>query len=117
MLLLSLGFTVGSKAKCFCLAMQTTLGIDASALPLLKAVGTCSPGSAGGGMEMAHAVCLASAAEWRWQEQVSGPLLTKKLLFTSALPKEKCTDYIITTRSKAVCFHTTMRGELVFAPQ
>lgn len=58
-LLLSLGFSHGNKAKCFCLARQITLGIDASAFPLLKAVGH------GDGMEMPRAVCLAPAAEWR----------------------------------------------------
>lgn len=68
MLLLSLGFTQGSKAKCFCLATQITLGIGACAFPLLKAVGVCTPHSAGDGIEMSRAVCLASAAEWRSQE-------------------------------------------------
>lgn len=47
---------------------------------------------------------------------MAGPLLTKSPLFTiRSLRKEHWFYYY--HRNKVVCFHTTMRGELVFAPQ
>lgn len=74
MLLLSLGFAQGSKAKCFYLAAQITLGIGACAFPLLKAGVTCTPHSAGECLMQFALLLLQSGGDRR---QVSGPLLTK----------------------------------------
>lgn len=61
-LLLSLGFPQGKENKCFHLAKQITLGIDAFAFPSLKAVsnGTCTPYSSGDVIEMSRGVKCSS---------------------------------------------------------